>query len=128
MRVTHEKKQSQLKLKMVLNRYIRTYNMGVVTLAPQPRVCCFCCPAVVTIVILQLLPRLDVSGSYQTEAGAVWEGDRLCDHIGLFAAVVHQTPHPSIFLCRINTTTISTQRNIMDMGNMLGSAASSPPF
>lgn len=55
----------------------------------QPRVCFLGSLAVVAVVILQLLPRLDVPGSHQTEAGVLWEGDHLCDHIGLLAAVVH---------------------------------------
>lgn len=55
----------------------------------QPRVCFLGSLAVVAIVVLQLLPWLDVPGSHQTEAGALWKGNHLCDHIGLFAAVVH---------------------------------------
>ena len=76
--------------------------------------CFFCSLAAVTIVILQLLPWLDVPGSHQTEARAFREGDHLCDHIGLFAAVVHQTSHPSIFLCCINTIAITKQRDAKD--------------
>lgn len=98
----------------MITRVLNKCCKGMVILALQPGVCFLCSLAAVTIVILQLLPWLDVPGSHQTEAGALWEGDHLCDHIGLFAAVVHQTSHPSIFLCCINTIAITTQRDAKD--------------
>ena len=103
----HKKCQKQESL---MKRELNRHSMGSGPLAPQPGVGLLCSLAVVAIVILQLLSRLDVPGSYQTEAGALGEGDHLRDHIGLFAAVVQQTPHPSTFLCGINTIAITRHR------------------